>query len=64
MFVNQLQKHKEDKNLTWRSLEDATGMSTQNIQKIAKYGSQEEIMKMPLGTYLMLKDKLSVDMLK
>lgn len=64
MFVNQLQKHKEDNNLTWRSLEDATGMSTQNIQKIAKYGSQEEIMKMPLGTYLMLKDKLSVDMLK
>jgi DNA-binding Xre family transcriptional regulator len=64
MFVNQLQKHKEDKNLTWRSLEDATGMSTQNIQKIAKYGSQDEIMKMPLGTYLMLKDKLSVDMLK
>lgn len=64
MFVNQLQKHKEDNNLTWRFLEDATGMSTQNIQKIAKYGSQEEIMKMPLGTYLMLKDKLSVDMLK
>lgn len=61
-FVNKLAKFRQETKSTWRLLQDITGISTTTLMKIASHKSAEEIGKITLTTYLILKDKLKIDL--
>lgn len=61
---NPLLKYKEDNNITWRDISIQIGMTEMNVIKISQKNSIKELYGINLGTYLILKNKLKVDLLK
>lgn len=64
IYVRQISKQHfgEDFNI-WTDISERAGMSYVSLIRICKC-SKEEIMKIPLQTYILLRDNLDVDLLK
>ena len=62
-WVNKLAKYRKDTGTTWRVMEDLTGLSVPSLVKICAYENRENMAKIKLSTYELIKAKLNIDLL-
>jgi hypothetical protein len=63
-YYNKLVKKNKNKRVNnWRILGELTGVPTQTVISVARK-SEQEVLKMEIGTYLKIKNSIGVDMLK
>jgi hypothetical protein len=63
-MINKLREYKEQSGSTWREMEDQTGISATSLINLYNIKDAEGILRIKLSTYVIVKDKLGVDLLE
>jgi hypothetical protein len=64
IIMNALKQYKEESGLSWRTIEDTSGISITTLIKVASYDLPTILKQTTLGTYKTLRDTIKVDLLK
>ena len=62
-WKNKLALFKEESGMTWRVMQDITGLSATTLMKIGSDKSWDEQKQITLESYTILRDKLKVDLI-
>jgi hypothetical protein len=63
-MINKLREYKEQSGSTWREMEDQTGISATSLINLYNIKDAVGILRIKLSTYVIVKDKLGVDLLE